>query len=138
MSSGPNTSTTALRLRLEPAVPAPGLVDGAWWPYSRDLHKELPALLAALSTRLTRIDRVIYHVEDWPPPHRRLIVGAGVVRLEGFRSQPPASVTVIAWGGQRLVLQVVPPETAPDVAREAFRTVSDASTAGGSRSPAPA
>ena len=35
-----------LRLRLKPRGPVTGFVDGGWWPRSRDLAAELPALLA--------------------------------------------------------------------------------------------
>jgi len=63
MPSGPNTAlstppATEPRLRLKPAAPAMGHVDGAWWPRTRDLTAELPALLAAVAARLGRIDRV--------------------------------------------------------------------------------
>jgi hypothetical protein len=34
-----------LRLKLKPKAPTTGYVDGAWWPRSRDLSAELPALL---------------------------------------------------------------------------------------------
>ena len=49
-----------LRWRLKPAHRCSGSVHGAWWPRSTHLTAELPALLAALSPRLGRIDRVIY------------------------------------------------------------------------------
>jgi hypothetical protein len=48
------------RLRLKPKAPRSGYVDGAWWPYSNDLLKELPDLLAVLSVRLGPIERVLY------------------------------------------------------------------------------
>jgi hypothetical protein len=56
-----------LRLRLKPAHQACGFVQGAWWPRSTLLTAELPPLLAALSLRFGRIDRVQYHKSDWSP-----------------------------------------------------------------------
>ena len=41
-----------LRLRLRPKALTTGYVDGAWWPRSRDLAAELPALLAVPAVRL--------------------------------------------------------------------------------------
>ncbi|WP_037804474.1 DUF5994 family protein, partial [Streptomyces resistomycificus] len=41
-------SSTSLRLSLAPVGPAPALLDGAWWPRSRDLRAELPSLTAVL------------------------------------------------------------------------------------------
>src|SRR5439155_16889727 len=46
------------RFQLRPEAPTTGHVDGAWWPRSRDLAAELPALLAALAARLGRVHRV--------------------------------------------------------------------------------
>jgi hypothetical protein len=37
-----------LRLRMKPRGPVTGFVDGAWWPRSRNLAAEVPALLAEL------------------------------------------------------------------------------------------
>jgi hypothetical protein len=51
--------------RLKPKAPQSGYVDGAWWPHSDDLTTELPDLLAVLSVRLGRIDRVLYKFSDW-------------------------------------------------------------------------
>ncbi|MGK3205744.1 DUF5994 family protein [Amycolatopsis sp. MEPSY49] len=130
MPSGPNTTlatppVTEPRLRLKPAAPATGHVDGAWWPRTRDLAAELPALLAALTARLGRIDRVTYHLGDWPDPPRRVTFDDGVVRLEGFRSQPTGSLTAIGWERQRTTLLVVPPEAGADAAQHALTTAAD-------------
>jgi Family of unknown function (DUF5994) len=38
----------AARIRLKPRSDHRGMVDGAWWPRSRDLARELPPLIAAL------------------------------------------------------------------------------------------
>ncbi|MEU7786197.1 DUF5994 family protein [Amycolatopsis sp. NPDC049159] len=135
MPSGPNTTPSAspateARLRLTTA--ATGRFDGAWWPHARDLSAELPALLGAVTERLGRIDRVTYHLEEWPAPHRRLAFDEGVVRLEGFRSQAAGSLTVIGWNRKRLTLAVVPPETGPETAE---RVLADAASG---RTPQPA
>jgi len=42
------------RLELKPDAPTTGYVDGGWWPRSRKLEAELPALVAALGQRLGR------------------------------------------------------------------------------------
>lgn len=47
-----------LRLRTKPKAPTTGYVDGAWWPRSRDLAVELPALLAVPVVRLGQVQRV--------------------------------------------------------------------------------
>ncbi|WP_370962511.1 DUF5994 family protein [Amycolatopsis sp. cg9] len=134
MPSGPNTSSpkSEPRLGINSAKPATGPFDGAWWPASRDLATELPALLDAMTARVGQIDRVTYHLADWPVPDRRLPFGDGVVRLEGFRSQAAGSLTVIGWNRNRMTLRVVPPETEPGTAK---RTLAEAAAEG---TPAPA
>lgn len=113
-----------LRLRLKPKAPTTGFVDGAWWPRSRDLATELPALLAVLAVRPGRIERVTYNLTRWQPATRRLTIQGHTVRLEGFVSQQPDTVTVTGQGRQRLTLLVVPPETSSVAAHHALMTAS--------------
>jgi Family of unknown function (DUF5994) len=47
-----------LRLRLRPKALTTGYVDGVWWPRSRDLAAELPALLAVPAVRLGETPQV--------------------------------------------------------------------------------
>ena len=63
------------RLRLKPKAPQSGYVDGAWWPRSDDLATELPDLLAVLSVRLGRIDRVMYNLNEWAKASAKLVTG---------------------------------------------------------------
>jgi hypothetical protein len=142
MPSGSKTSSSATpatesRLRLKPAGPTTGHVDGGWWPRTRDLAAELPTLLTEVAARVGRIDRVTYHLADWPAPDRRLAFDDHVVRLEGFRSQQPGHLTVIGWDRDRLTLLVVPPETGSDDAQQALATAADpAGTGDGAQPPA--
>jgi hypothetical protein len=130
MSSGPNlriitppaTTATepprqALRLKLKPKAPTTGYVDGAWWPRSRNLSAELPALLAVLAVRLGHVRRVSYNLTTWDAAPRYLITTDGQpVRLGGFHSQDPHTVDVIGPNEPRITLLVVPPETGPATA----------------------
>jgi hypothetical protein len=121
------------RLRLKPKAPQSGYVDGAWWPRSDDLATELPDLLAVLSVRLGHIDRVLYNVDEWPKPSRKLATGGRQVRLDGYRRQPTNTIEVLGLTGSRIGLLVVPPDTEPDVAHEAMMTAAapnNASVAG--------
>ena len=130
MKSDPCTETPVpesprhpVRLRLKPKAPRTGYVDGAWWPRSRDLAAELPSLLTVLAVRLGQVERVSFNLAAWPTTPRRLRIEDADVRLEGFRSQPAATVTVIGpWERHRLTLLVVPPETDPVVAHGILMT----------------
>ncbi|GAB3500088.1 DUF5994 family protein [Amycolatopsis cihanbeyliensis] len=109
----------ALRLRLKPKAPTTGHVDGAWWPRSRNLAAELPQLFAVLEIRPGRIERLTYNLAAWKPAARRLPVEGHAVRLDGFRSQHPDTVTVVGKDRQRLTLLVIPPDATSALARQA-------------------
>jgi len=104
-----------LRLRLKPRAPATGFVDGGWWPRSRDLPAELPALLAVLAVRLGPVESVSYNLDAWGPTPRKLTLDGRLVRLAGYRSQHPATIDVLSEG-HRVTLLVVPPEATPEAA----------------------
>lgn len=102
------------RLRLKPKAPVSGYVDGAWWPHSDDLTKELPDLLAVLSVRLGAIDRVIYRISEWATATTKLATGGRRVRLDGYSRQPINTLEVIGVDRKTILLLVVPPYTDPD------------------------
>lgn len=105
------------RLAMKPPGSAVGFVDGAWWPHTRNLAAELPALLTALAGRFEYAEQVTYNPTVWHPPSRRLLLDDQPVHLEGSRSQHADTLTVIgADGQQRLTILVVPPATEPTVA----------------------
>jgi len=74
----------------------------------------LPDLLAVLSVRLGRIDRVLYKLSDWSKAPTKLATGGRAVRLDGYRLQPPNTIEVLGLNGNRIVLLVVPSHTDPD------------------------
>jgi hypothetical protein len=99
-----------LRLKLKPrAAIAVGQVDGAWWPRSRDLALELRALLPVLAVRLGRIERVTYHLGDWDPAARKIVIDGSLVRIGGFRSRRAGTLDVLAEL-HRVTLLILPPD----------------------------
>lgn len=108
----------AVRLRLKPTAPMSGHVDGGWWPRSRDLPAELPAVFAELGDRVGPVARIAYHLDGWDPAPRRM--PARAARLEGFRTTDPRTLTVVGRDGTRLVLLVVPSTTADATAEAAL------------------
>jgi len=118
-STGPESTP---RLRLKPKAPVTGSVDGAWWPRSNDLTKELPDLLAVLSVRLGAIDRVMYNLTEWANVPRRVLFGGRAVRLDGYSRQPANILEVLGIGREKILLLVVPPYSDPDHAHETMMT----------------
>lgn len=118
------------RLRLKPKAPQSGYVDGAWWPHTDDLTAELPDLLAVLSVRLGRIDRVLYNLNEWAGAPRKVITGGCAVRLDGYRLQPSNAVEVLGLGGNRLILVVVPACADPSDAHATMMTAAQPNDTG--------
>jgi hypothetical protein len=117
-------SGRTLRLKLKPKAPPTGSVDGAWWPRTRDLSAELPALLAVLANRLGPVERVSYNLTAWDAAPRRLDIGDRQVRMGGFHAQDPHTVDVIGPSGSRLTLLVLPSATDPVAAHQTLITAS--------------
>ncbi|GLX20791.1 DUF5994 family protein [Streptomyces lavendulae] len=109
---------TAL-LRLETTRSREGLLDGAWWPRTREIETELPALISVLTGHLGPITRVGVDASAWNGVPTRLVVDDRVVHLD---SDPVGDDTVLITRGanDHFALLVVPPDTTADAAREAM------------------
>ncbi|MEU3772135.1 DUF5994 family protein [Streptomyces sp. NPDC032472] len=109
---------TAL-LRLETTSSRQGRLDGAWWPRSRDIETELPALISVLTGHLGPITRVGVDASAWNGLPTRLVIDDQIVHLD---SDPVGDDTVLITRGHNdhFVLLVVPPDTTADAAREAM------------------
>lgn len=109
-----DTPLTAARVCLKPHSDHPGMVNGAWWPRSRDLTRELPALIAALDERWATIIRVTVNVRMWPAIPKRMRTGAHVVRVGWFDAeQDPHDICLLSYRAQRWDLLVIPPQFDP-------------------------
>ncbi|WP_181719586.1 DUF5994 family protein [Nocardia gipuzkoensis] len=79
---------------------------GVWRPRGNDLVTELPDLLTELGLRLGPIHRVIYHLDEWTTPPRKLANAGRQVRLDGYRHKPAHTVDVVGVGSGKLTLRV--------------------------------
>ncbi|MDF3140100.1 MULTISPECIES: DUF5994 family protein [unclassified Streptomyces] len=108
-------SSAPARLSLTPSASqasASGLLDGAWWPRSRDLLREIPALTDALDACWGRITRVIVNPAHWPVIPRKVPVTGHIVHVGWFAAeQDPNKLIVLSYTVGRLDLLVIPPET---------------------------
>lgn len=123
----PNTDdrpAPALRLRLKPKGSLVGYVDGGWWPRSRDLVVELPALARVLAVRLGRITRVAFPLTAWDISPRQMAVDGGMVRLEGFQHRDEYVVHVSGPDRRRISLLVIPQDATTSAAHEAMTAAS--------------
>lgn len=113
------------RLRMDPDLSRRGMLDGGWWPRSRDAATELSDLVALLSTRLGLITRVTLNVGDWDGVPRHLVVAGRRVRVGRFHGALHASVSVTILDQRRFEMLVVPPQTSQPHAVAAMRMAAD-------------
>ncbi|MGP3983997.1 DUF5994 family protein [Streptomyces sp. KR80] len=105
-------SSPPVRLSLTPVDVGPGLLDGAWWPYSRDLARELPALVDVLDRRWGRITRIAVNPAFWPVIPRKVPVAGHVVHVGWFApEQDPHKLLLLSYTTGRWDLLVIPPES---------------------------
>ncbi|WP_245713971.1 DUF5994 family protein [Nocardia vaccinii] len=114
----------ASRVLLKIEASKTGYVDGAWWPYTDELGRELPALLAVLTGRLGPIHRVAYRQDEWAKTSSELEIAGRAVRLDGHRYGTVHAIEALGERDRRLVLLVIPPFTD---AHRAFATMASAS-----------
>lgn len=106
-------------LRLETTASREGVLDGAWWPRSRDIATELPELVSALTEHLGPVTRVGLDATAWEGLPTRIVVDDRVVHLDSF---PVGDDTVLITAGDQdlFSLLVVPPDSPPEAARAAM------------------
>ncbi|TPQ20742.1 DUF5994 family protein [Streptomyces sporangiiformans] len=122
------SSSLPLRLMLAPTDTAPPLIDGAWWPRSRDLTTELPALTAVLDPLWGRITRVTVNPTFWPVVPRKVPVHRHVVHVGWFTAEQDAhKLLLLSYTVGRWDLLVIPPETSPATAARLMTTATDPS-----------
>jgi hypothetical protein len=109
---------TAL-VRLETTHERGGVLDGAWWPRSRDIAAELPALITALTEHLGPVTRIGLDATAWGQLPTRLIIDDRVVHIDSF---PIGDDTALVTRGDQdhFSLLVVPPDMTPGAAGAAM------------------
>lgn len=105
-------SAPSLRLALKPDGAPKGLLDGAWWPHSRDLLRELPTLTDVLNPLQGRITRISVNPVHWPVVPRAVPVAGREVKVGWFRDeQDPHKLVLLSHRTGRWDLLVIPPQT---------------------------
>jgi Family of unknown function (DUF5994) len=130
LPTGP-TASSELRLRLSPTLAGAGILDGGWWPRSRDPDAELPVLIAGLESMLGPITRVALNLDAWDRAPRRVAVNGRRVRVGWFRTMDPHMIGVTRGFQDRLALLVVPPEAVGQAAQRAMAMAADATNSAG-------
>jgi hypothetical protein len=112
--SMPPDTERPLRLRLSTSI-GHGVLDGAWWPYTRDLAREAVDLVDHFPAAVASLSRLLYSTPDWDKGSPRRVKAARIfVNLGSFPHDDTHKIMArTADGGLNhrvLHLLVVPPE----------------------------
>ncbi|MGW1069752.1 DUF5994 family protein [Streptomyces aureus] len=114
------------RLALKADGPSRGFLDGAWWPRSRDLLRELPALTDVLDPLWGRIIHIAVNPEHWPVIPHKVPVSGHIVKVGWFTPEiDPHKLLLLSYGTGRWDLLVIPPETGPEAAARLMAAASE-------------
>lgn len=117
-----------VRLRLSQHA-GKDLLDGGWWPRSRDLTVELVDLVDQFPPHLGRITRALVSPPDWGPRPRSVQVARGMVKVGSFPSDDTHVVRLTTSNRTLLCLLVVPPELTDYQGEEALLAAATAGNA---------
>ncbi|WP_328419463.1 DUF5994 family protein [Streptomyces sp. NBC_00443] len=106
-------------VRLETTHDRQRVLDGAWWPRSRDIAAELPGLITALTEHIGPVTRVGLDADAWEGLPTRMTIDDRVVHID---PSPVGDDTVLITRGEQdlFSLLVVPPHATRDAARAAM------------------
>ncbi|MFI0480161.1 DUF5994 family protein [Actinomadura sp. 9N215] len=126
LASPPAATTTsepvaphAPRLRLAPGRAERGVMNGGWWPRSRDTAAELTGLLTALAVPPDVAARVTIDFNDWDDIPLRVTVLGRDVRV-GWLAHLDHMVALTCGSAAPTLLLVIPPETTPASGEDAL------------------
>ena len=98
-----------LRLQLSGA-PGQTVLDGAWWPQSRDIDIELADLVDRFPAVSGRVARALYSRPDWDTQPHSVRVTRGRLKSGSFPRDNTHMIVLSMSTGNQLRLLVVPPD----------------------------
>lgn len=120
-------------LRLRMTAHGHNRIDGAWWPYSRDLGPELADLVDHFPDPGCHIVRALASPPDWDAVPRRIPIGRGYLKVGSF-PQDDTNLMLLTTANRKVMrILVVPPSFTRAQGEEALLA---ASTSGNAHSAA--
>ncbi|MBM7519194.1 DUF5994 family protein [Nocardioides nitrophenolicus] len=97
------------------------VLDGAWWPQSRDLQAECADLIDNFPRMLGRPARLLFSRPDWDvvvgrPSARKILASRGTVKVGSFPGDDTHLMVVVMESGERIHLLVIPSTCESDTA----------------------
>jgi hypothetical protein len=127
-----------VRLTFPASFTSDDVLNGAWWPRTRDPTAELPVLLAAVAGRLGVVRRIALNADAWDFRPRQLVIGGLRVRLD-WCTGGAYTVRLTSGEASHLNLLAIPFDTATVLALTCLAKAAwDVSRETGERSAEPA
>ena len=102
--------TAEVRLVFTHLRGAQSVMDGGWWPRTRDVSKELPALLTAVGSRFgVVVARVSLSATVWDATPEQISVGDRIVQVAWFRAPEARTIRLLGDRFWHVDLLVIPP-----------------------------
>lgn len=117
------------RLSMDPALARRGILDGGWWPLSRDASVELPKLISSLNQCFGAVLRLGVDARDWDEIPRRITVGGHPIRVGRF-ADVNHKIIVTRGPQDHILLLVVPPRASTASAKSALAMASAGKNSG--------
>lgn len=126
-SDTPVRTSPVPRLQLKPIM-GEAVLDGAWWPRSRDLRQELSSLADHWPHEHGRIARALYSTADWDIAPRRIVSRGSIIPASSFPDENTHKIILTLAGNRRRIeILVIPPDADPPHAEQAFALATDTS-----------
>lgn len=109
LDGGIATGRSPVRLRLSEHA-GRDVLDGGWWPRSRDLAVELADLADHFPVQLGRLTRALVSPSDWGIRPRSVQVARGLVQIGSSPGDDSHLVRLTTSNRTLITLLVVPPE----------------------------
>lgn len=128
-NDSPVVATDRLRIRMDDGTRS-GPLDGAWWPRSRDLQKEVADLVDHFPPETGHITRLLFTRPDWDGQtatmsDHKVRCARGLVNVGSFPHDDTHRMVLALSSGAETTLMVIPPETEPETALLLMRQASD-------------
>ena len=101
-------------------VPGAGVMDGGWWPRSRELAHELGELVDHLPVEHGRVVRASFSPPDWDTASRGIPTAPGAITATSSPQDDPHLILLTLADRRTLQLLVVPPALSQEQGEEAL------------------
>jgi hypothetical protein len=99
-----------VRLAFWPSSTTDDVMNGGWWPRTRDPAAELPDLATSVAERLGVVRRIALNTDAWTSWPRQLVIGGAKVQLD-WCTGDAHTIRLTSDDASHLDLLAIPPDT---------------------------